>query len=76
MQLKTAAKIAIVCLSLSALMSITSDIWTHRLIVIGAFTEMRTLYRIVFAIQVLLFHLPLIFFFVVLSRRLRTDGLQ
>ena len=76
MQLKTAAKIAIVCLSLSALMSITSDIWTHRLIVIGAFTEMRTLYRIVFAIQVLLFHLPLIMFFVVLSKRLGTERLQ
>ena len=76
MQLKTAAKIAIVCLSLSALMSLTSDIWTHRLIVIGAFTQMRPLYRIVFAIQVLLFHLPLIMFFVVLWKRLGTERLQ
>ena len=76
MQLKTAAKIAIVCLSLSALITLTSDIWTHRLLVIGAFTEMQTLYRVVLAIQVLLFHLPLIFFFVVLSRKLRTGGLQ
>jgi hypothetical protein len=76
MQLKTAAKIAIACLSLSALISLTRDIWTHRLIVVGAFTEMRTFYQVVLAFEVLLFHLPLIIFFVVLARKLNTDGLH
>jgi hypothetical protein len=76
MHVKTAAKIAIACLSLSALPTLTRDIWTQRLIVVGVFTEMRTLYQIVLTIEVLLFHLPLIMFFVVLSRKLNTDGLH
>lgn len=76
MQLKTAAKIAIACLSLSALLSITRDVWTHRFIVVGAFTEIRTFYRVLLTFEVLLFHLPLIIFFVVLSKKLGTERLQ
>jgi hypothetical protein len=75
MQLKTAAKLAIACLSLSALMSLTGDIWTHRLIVMGAFNDMRTLSLVLSSLEVLLFHLPLIIFFVVLSRKQINDGL-
>ncbi len=76
MQLKTAAKLAIACLSLSALMSLTRDIWTHRLIVMGAFNDMRTLSLVLSSVEVLLFHLPLIIFFVVLYRKQSNDGLQ
>ncbi|MGI8732508.1 MAG: hypothetical protein ACR2LM_04285 [Pyrinomonadaceae bacterium] len=75
MQLKTAAKLAIACLSVSALMTLTRDIWTHWVIVRGTFTDMRALSLVVVAIEVLLIHVPLIIFFVVLSRK-RIDDLQ
>ncbi len=68
MTLKTASKIAIVCLALSALMHLTRDIWMHRLIVLGVFEDTRTLFMIASAFEVLLFHVPLIIFFVVLNR--------
>jgi hypothetical protein len=76
MQLKTAAKLAIACLSLSALMVLTRDIWTHQLIVMGAFNDMGTMSLVLSSVEVLLFHLPLIVFFVVLYRTQRDAGLQ
>jgi hypothetical protein len=76
MTLKRVSKIAIVCLSLSALLHVTRDIWLHRLIVLGVFEDTRTLLRVANAFEVLLFHVPLIFFFVVLYRLQKTEGLR
>lgn len=76
MTLKTASKIAVVCLSLSALMNLTRDIWLHRLIVLGIFEDTRTLFIVATVFEVLLFHVPLIIFFVVLYRMQKTDGLR
>ena len=67
MQLRTATKIVIVSLSISALVNATTDIWVHRLIVWNLF-DVGQFAFVLTAIQALLFHLPLILFFVVFYR--------
>lgn len=76
MRLKAASKIVIVCLSLSALMHLTRDIWVHRLTVLSVFEDVRTLFMIAGVFEVLLFHVPLIIFFVVLCGKQKTEGLR
>ena len=74
MRVKTASGIAIGCLILSALLTVTRDIWTHRLLVMGVFNDMRTLSLVASVLEVLLFHLPLVIFFVVVYRQRANDG--
>ncbi len=68
MNLRRSAKLVIVCLSLSALLTVTRDIWSHRLIVSGLFADEQTIFLIAPVIEVLLFHVPLIIFFLVFYR--------
>ena len=67
MQLKTASAIAIAGLSIQVLLSLAGAIWTdHQILVMG----IKTPWYIQFAslVGTLLFHGPLILFFVVLYR--------
>jgi hypothetical protein len=73
MLLKTASAIAIAFLSVGALLTLTGDIWTHRLLVMGM--EMPWLSILAGAIQVLFFHVPLILFFVVVYRHQTKNAL-
>jgi hypothetical protein len=76
MKLKAAAKISIICLSLSILSNLTYDVRLHQLLISGIFDDSRTVFRIATAVQLLLFHLPLLIFFIVLYRQQSIDGLK
>jgi hypothetical protein len=70
--MKTATKLAIVCLSLSALLTFTEDVWLHWLISSG-FVEARKLRLVLATSDVLLLQGPLLIFFLALYRSQRVD---
>lgn len=72
MYMKMATKLAIVCLSLSALLTFTEDIWLHWLISSG-FVETPKLRLVLASLDVLLLQIPLLIFFVALYRSQRVD---
>jgi len=66
MRIKTACAIVIVCLSVGAMITLTSDLWMHRLSVMGV--QVGWISFLAGALQVGFFYIPLILFFVVLYR--------
>lgn len=76
MKLRTTIKLAIACLSFSALMRLTSELWLYRFMHLEVFSTSHTPLTILAAVEVLTYHVPLIIFFGVLYRMQNTGKLK
>ena len=73
--MKAATKLAIVCLSISALLTFSEHWWLHWLSSSGFF-EITALQLFLSATDVFLLQVPLLIFFVALYRHQRQDRLK
>ena len=73
--MKAATKLAIVCLSISALLTFSENWWLHWLSS-SEFFELTTLRLALAATDVLLLQVPLLIFFVALYRSQSKDGMK